>query len=95
MPKYPESLQNHLCIGQLKAACAQIEKRSDVIFISNTGSGKTLTFWIPMLYEEDYITILITPLNVLGQQTADQLEKAGIPAVNLTKHTATDVVMKV
>ncbi|KIJ37808.1 hypothetical protein M422DRAFT_87125, partial [Sphaerobolus stellatus SS14] len=38
------------CISQTQAAAAQLEKESDVVYISGTGSGKTLTFWIPMLY---------------------------------------------
>ncbi|KIJ50466.1 hypothetical protein M422DRAFT_245751 [Sphaerobolus stellatus SS14] len=82
------------CIGQLKVVHAQMQKKSDVVFISGTGSGKTLTFWMPMLYEKESITILVTPLNLLGKQTADRLQKAGIKAINLTKHTATDEAMK-
>ncbi|KAF8578675.1 hypothetical protein K439DRAFT_1361550, partial [Ramaria rubella] len=56
----------------------------NVVFISGTGSGKTLTFWMPMIYKEDSITILVTPLNVLGQQTAQILMRAGIMAINVT-----------
>ena len=62
------------CIGQITAALAQLEKKTDVVFISGTGSGKTLTFWIPMIYEKDSITILVTALNVLGHQTAATLQ---------------------
>ncbi|KIJ50784.1 hypothetical protein M422DRAFT_89413, partial [Sphaerobolus stellatus SS14] len=72
------------CISQIQAAAAQLEKESDVVYISGTGSGKNLTFWIPMLYEKKSITILVPALNILWKQTADILNKAGIPAVNLT-----------
>ncbi|KIJ45973.1 hypothetical protein M422DRAFT_80712, partial [Sphaerobolus stellatus SS14] len=38
------------CISQIQAAAVQLEKESDVVYISGTGSGKTLMFWMPMLY---------------------------------------------
>ncbi|KIJ50792.1 hypothetical protein M422DRAFT_99776, partial [Sphaerobolus stellatus SS14] len=69
-----------LCISQIQAAAAQLEKESDVVYLSGTGSGKTLMFWMPMLYEKKSITILVTALNILWKQTADILNKAGIPA---------------
>jgi hypothetical protein len=62
------------CIGQIKAAVAQLENATDIIYISGTGSGKNHTFWIPMLFEINSITLLVTALNILGQQIADQLE---------------------
>ncbi|KIJ30160.1 hypothetical protein M422DRAFT_268298 [Sphaerobolus stellatus SS14] len=46
------------CISQIRAAAARLGKESDVVYISGTGSGKTLTFWMPMLYEKKSITIL-------------------------------------
>ncbi|KIJ27530.1 hypothetical protein M422DRAFT_271266 [Sphaerobolus stellatus SS14] len=76
------------CISQIQATAAQLEQDSDVVYISGTGSGKTLTFWMPMLYEEGSITILVTALNILGKQTADLLNEAGIPAINLTAANA-------
>jgi hypothetical protein len=56
------------CIGQIRIAQAQMERKSDVFYISGTDSGKALTFWIPMIYEQSSITLLITSLNILGQQ---------------------------
>ncbi|KAF8499379.1 hypothetical protein JB92DRAFT_2817114 [Gautieria morchelliformis] len=76
------------CVGQIKATAAQLKKTSDVVYISGTGSGKTLTFWMPMIYEKDSITILITALSVLGQQSADTLCETGIPAINVTRTNA-------
>ncbi|KAF8574346.1 hypothetical protein K439DRAFT_1372718, partial [Ramaria rubella] len=60
----------------------------DVVYISGTGSGKMLTFWMPLIYEKESITILVTALNVLGQQTADTLRNTGIPSINVTQANA-------
>jgi hypothetical protein len=75
------------CIGQIKAAVFQMQKKTDFVFISGTGSGKTLTFWIPMLYKMGSITILVTALNVLGRQMRHSryVNKQG---VSLPGHTA-------
>ncbi|KAF8574956.1 hypothetical protein K439DRAFT_1318218, partial [Ramaria rubella] len=61
------------CLGQVKAALAQLDKNSDVVYISGMGSGKTLTCWMPMVYEMGSITILVMALNILGDQTAENL----------------------
>jgi superfamily II DNA helicase RecQ len=84
-----------LCIGQIKAGIFQMQKKSDVVLISGMGSGKTLTFWIPMLYEPQSITVLVTALNVLGKQMAATLLHAGITAVNLTAENATNKMFQV
>jgi superfamily II DNA helicase RecQ len=67
-----------------------MKKEGDVVLISGTASGKTLTFWIPMLYETGSITLLVTPLNLLGKQTADTLNRAGITALAVTGANASD-----
>lgn len=48
-----------------------------------------------MLYDNDSITVVVTALNVLGAQTADDLEKAGISAINVTGANAMDATFKV
>jgi superfamily II DNA helicase RecQ len=83
------------CISQIKAMVFQMQKKTDFVFISGTGSGKTLTFWIPMLYEMGSITILVTALNVLERQTATNLSQAGITAINIMGENATDETFKV
>ena len=83
------------CIGQAKAALAQLENKSDVVYISGTGSGKTLTFWIPMLYETESITVLVTALNILGEQTAQTLTQGGITAINVTRANASPKIFSV
>jgi superfamily II DNA helicase RecQ len=83
------------CEGPIKAAIAQLENKTDVVYISSTRSGKTLTFWMPMLHEKESITILVTALNILGQQTAEVLKCAGIDAINITRANAKDETFKV
>ena len=40
----------------------------DVVSIALTGSGKTLTFLMPLLFNGGKVTIVVTALNVLGDQ---------------------------
>ncbi|KAF8575767.1 hypothetical protein K439DRAFT_1369012 [Ramaria rubella] len=82
------------CEGQIKATVAQLGKKSDVVFISRTGSGKTLTFWMPMIYKKESIAILVTDLNILGQQTTETLCHAGIATINLTPANANNETFK-
>ncbi|KAF8837391.1 hypothetical protein BDN67DRAFT_873341, partial [Paxillus ammoniavirescens] len=42
----------------------------DIVCIAGTGMGKTLTFWLPLLFCLEGIQIVVTPLNQLGQQNA-------------------------
>lgn len=61
----------------------------DIVCISATGSGKTLPFWIPLLFRPDGIQLVVTPLNILGSQNREQLARHGISAINITAETAT------
>jgi superfamily II DNA helicase RecQ len=60
-----------------------------------TGSGKTLTFWIPLLFNNNDIIIIVTALNILGDKNVEELEKLDISAVNITGESATDELFKV
>ncbi|EIW73940.1 P-loop containing nucleoside triphosphate hydrolase protein [Coniophora puteana RWD-64-598 SS2] len=62
--------------------------------MSPTGSGKTLTFWLPLLFNNGGITIVVTPLNALGNKNVRELEDMGIKAVNLTQANASDEEFK-
>ncbi|KIK80117.1 hypothetical protein PAXRUDRAFT_15956 [Paxillus rubicundulus Ve08.2h10] len=77
------------CDWQIQSAHAQLQHK-DVITISPTESGTTMTFWIPMLFNAEGIMIIITPLNILGEKTEIKVNLFGIPAVNLTAKTTTD-----
>ena len=57
---------------------------------AGTGMGKTLTFWIPLLFCTGGIQIVITPLNLLGKQNAQALAKA-IWAIAINSETASHV----
>lgn len=77
------------CLWQIKVVTAILKKDKDVISIAATGSGKTLTFWMPLLFRTDGIQIIITPLNILGKQNVAQLNALGISAIALSAENAT------
>ena len=75
------------CLWQQKVTQAFLSCQ-DVIWIAGTGKGKTLTFWMPLLFSGTSIQIIITPLNLLGEQNVRALEKAGIQAISIQAETA-------
>ncbi|KAI1784996.1 P-loop containing nucleoside triphosphate hydrolase protein [Ganoderma leucocontextum] len=77
------------CLWQCQVAQAQLRGDKDIVCISGTGSGKTLTFWIPLLFRPEGIQVVITPLNLLGSQNTADLEKVGIRGIALSGKTAT------
>ena len=76
------------CLWQLKIVEAILKGNKDVTCILETGSGKTLTFWMTLLFSSR-MQIIVTPLNILGKQNEHSLHKLGISAVTLTGQTAT------
>ena len=82
------------CTWQLKAALTQLGQR-DLVTLAPTGSGKTLTFWIPLLFNGDGITIVITPLIVLGEKNVKELSDVSIAAINLTTTSTSEEAFKV
>ncbi|KAG6370627.1 hypothetical protein JVT61DRAFT_11253 [Boletus reticuloceps] len=76
------------CLWQMKVVDA-ILRGNDVLCIAGTGMGKTLMFWMPLLFRPDGIQIVITPLNLLGKQNVAALERAHIPAISISAETAT------
>ncbi|KAG1894466.1 P-loop containing nucleoside triphosphate hydrolase protein [Suillus fuscotomentosus] len=81
------------CTWQLQSAHNQLENK-DVFTISPTGSGKTLTFWIPLLFNNGGITIIITPLNILSEKNQDEANAYGFPTLDICAETATDKAFK-
>src|SRR5580698_4899289 len=81
------------CWFQIKVALA-LHLKKHVVAISATGSGKTLTFWIPLLMalEDglDKLLFVVTPLNLLGKQNVNQLEEAGLSAISVTVANANE-----
>lgn len=85
-----ETFGKRLCLFQAKAVLTLLKRKNHGILISGTGSGKTLVFWVPLLFRPKAIQIVVTPLNVLGKQNVDNLARAGIKAVSVTAKTATN-----
>lgn len=77
------------CLWQIKVALATLKGEKHVLSVARTGSGKTLTFWLPLVLCDDGIIIVVLPLNILAKQNLDQLSRVGINAVVITGETAT------
>ena len=56
------------CLWQIKVVETILRHDHDVILIAGTGMGKTLTFWMPLLFRKGGLQIITTPLNILGKQ---------------------------
>ena len=83
------------CLWQIRVVEAILRHDKDVVAIAATASGKTLTFWMPLLFMKDGIQIIITPLNILGKQSVDSLAAIGIQGVTVTAENATRQTFKV
>ena len=86
------------CYFQIKVAQA-LYSGKDVVACAPTGAGKTLTFWIPILMAledgEDKMSVVVTPLNLLGKQNKEALDAAGINGVAISRRNATPQTFKV
>jgi superfamily II DNA helicase RecQ len=71
----------------------------NVMSVAATGAGKTLSFFTALLMAcaegKQKLVIVVTPLNILGLQTQELLEKAKIQAIALNSKTATGVAYNV
>ena len=83
------------CLWQADLVRAVLRGDKDVLAISGTGSGKTLTFWLPLLFCPEGIQIVITPLNILGIQNKNQLTAKDIPAVAVDAESISPTVIQV
>ncbi|KAB5592160.1 hypothetical protein CTheo_4425 [Ceratobasidium theobromae] len=83
------------CHFQIASSILQLRGQHSIL-ISPTGSGKSLTFILPFIWLRNGISLLICPLQLLGEQHAGSslLLKLGIKAINLTAATASDHVFK-
>ena len=71
MPDNDEEVQDqveavfgfHPCLWQIRVVCA-ILNGDDVITIAPTGSGKSMTYWMPVLFIKYGISVIVTPLKL-------------------------------
>ncbi|KAM6491382.1 P-loop containing nucleoside triphosphate hydrolase protein [Amanita muscaria] len=83
-----ETFGKRPCLWQARICEAILNGDQDVISIAGTGMGKTLTFWMPLLFRPLGVLLVITPLNILGKQNIETLEKAGIGGIFISAKTA-------
>ena len=82
------------CLWQIHVVRA-ILTGDDVITIAKTGSGKSMTYWMPVLFIKYRISIIVTPLKLLGSQFAQMLEENRISAISITVANATNELFEV
>jgi superfamily II DNA helicase RecQ len=75
----------HPCQWQLDL-CRIVLSKEHKVMISTAamGAGKSVTFWLPLLFETGYIIFIVVPLKDLGQQLADQAASYGFSSINVT-----------
>jgi superfamily II DNA helicase RecQ len=61
-----------------------------VITIAPTGSRKSMTYWMPVLFIKYGISVIVTPWKLLGAQFSEMLEGVGISAVSITAANTTN-----
>ena len=83
------------CLWQIRVVEAILKHDRDVISIAATGSGKTLTFWMPLLCHKGGIQMVVTPLNLLGTLNVDDLVSKGFTAIAISAENATKKNFKV
>ena len=78
------------CLWQIQVVQAILRGEKNVISIAGTGMGKTLTFWMPLLFRPPgSIQVVVTPLNILGKQNVACLDKAGLKGIFISAESAT------
>ena len=86
--------QKRPCEFQYKLYCAQ-ESDKNIISVTRTGSGKILTYFMPLVTSPDGIVIIVTALNVLGDQFEREALAAGFTAKSINGTNESDEVFKV
>ena len=82
------------CDFQYKLLEAQ-QHGKNIISVARTGSGKTLTYFMPLVMSDDSIIIIVTALNVLGEQFEREAQTAGYAALSVNGENESDSVFKV
>ena len=82
------------CLWQIWVVHA-ILAGEDVITIAPTGSSKSLTYWMPLLYIKHGITVVVNPFKLLGTQFVEMLGDNRISAVSITAANTTNELFEV
>ena len=82
------------CLWQIKVV-RMILEQWDIIEIAATGSGKSLTYWMALLFIKHGNVVLVTPLKLLGEQFVRVLEKNELTAVSMTASNSNNELFKV
>ena len=85
----------HAAFSFSPATCNYLEKMSS-LFLQLVLGRLYVTFWIPLLFNDNGIQILVTPLNLLGDKNVHKIaEVLRISSVNVTGQSVTDELFKV
>jgi superfamily II DNA helicase RecQ len=77
------------CLWQIRVVEAILKHDRDIISVAATGAGKTLTFWMPLLFSKGGIQVVVTPLNILGDQNINDLKARGVSSIAISAENAT------
>jgi hypothetical protein len=83
-----------LYLWQIKVVWMILEQW-DVIEITATSSGKSLPYWMPLLFIKHGIIVLVTPLKLLREQFVKVLEKNELKAVSMTASNSNNELFEV
>ncbi len=64
--------------GQSEVVAAMLDGR-DVLSVAPTGSGKSISYWVPAVVEGG-LTLVVSPLIALMKDQVDRLTERGVPA---------------
>ncbi|KAF9011587.1 P-loop containing nucleoside triphosphate hydrolase protein [Hymenopellis radicata] len=81
------------CLWQIKVVRAILSGK-DVVTIAPTGSGKSLTYWMSLIFVKKGIIIMVAPLKQLASQFEKYLIPKGFPAIAVTKKNTSDQVFQ-
>ncbi len=84
----------HPCRWQIKVVC-KVLAGQDVITVAPMGAGKSLTYWIPLVFVEKGIVMAVLPLKQLGSQFSTWLNEKGFPAISVTAENSSNELYSV
>ncbi|KAI0309164.1 P-loop containing nucleoside triphosphate hydrolase protein [Amylostereum chailletii] len=70
-----EVFRKSLCHLQIQVCQGILQRKKNIVCSAATGFGKSLTFMMPLLFDDKSIIVVVTALNILGGQTVETLAK--------------------